>query len=147
MLPGSTMLPGSSIRVVAAVLYDALGRVLIAQRPAGKAMAGLWEFPGGKLEAGEGELEALRRELQEELGVRVDSARAVLELTHDYPDRQVRLSVWAVSGYEGVPAGIEDQVLRWVAPTELRALPLLPADQPIVDFLEDAYQTSLRQAR
>ena len=136
-----------AIRVVAAVIYDGLSRVLVAQRPAGKPLAGYWEFPGGKVEAGESDADALRRELREELGVQMGAARAVLELTHDYPERQVRLSVWVVDGLQGAPSGLEGQCLEWALPAALRSLPLLPADMPVVEWLEANQQTSTRQAR
>ena len=83
-----------TLRVVAGALFDTEGRVLIAQRPAGKHMAGKWEFPGGKIDAGETELQALTRELEEELGVTVLSAARLLQLTHDYPERRVELNMW-----------------------------------------------------
>ena len=125
-----------TVRVVAAVIYDPLGRVLVAQRPAGKALAGCWEFPGGKVESGESGEAALRRELLEELGVRVSALRPVFELRHEYPERHVQLSVWVVDEYTGVPAGLEGQSLRWETPAALRSIALLPADWPIIDWLE-----------
>lgn len=125
-----------TVRVVAAVIYDETRRVLVAQRPPGKALAGQWEFPGGKTEAGESDARALRRELREELGVEVRVARALLEYSHEYTERHVRLSVWVVEEFTGVPAGLEGQQLQWVPPAALRALPLLRADLPIVDWLE-----------
>jgi 8-oxo-dGTP diphosphatase len=125
-----------TVRVVAAVMRDEQRRVLVTQRPAGKELAGQWEFPGGKLEAGEADEAALRRELREELGVQVSAARAAYLLTHEYPERHVELSVWLVDEYAGVPAGLEGQQLRWERPAALRALPLLPADLPIVAWLE-----------
>lgn len=118
-------------------MHDGEQRVLVAQRAAGKALAGQWEFPGGKVESGEPEAAALRRELREELGVQVDSARAVFALTHEYPEQHVELSVWMVEAYSGVPRGLEGQPLRWVRPAALRELPLLPADLPIIDWLEN----------
>jgi 8-oxo-dGTP diphosphatase len=128
---------GTSLRlqVVAGVLYDAEGRVLLAQRPEGKFMAGKWEFPGGKLKAGESEAAALRRELAEELGIEVHECCALVRLEHQYPDRQVSLSVWSVSHYSGSALGLEGQALRWVAPAALFSEDLLPADWPIVDVL------------
>jgi len=124
------------VRVVAAVIYDQARRVLVAQRPAGKALAGQWEFPGGKTEPGESDECALRRELHEELGVSVDAARPLLELAHEYSERHVQLVVWLVERFSGAPTGREGQQLRWVTPAGLRALPLLRADLAVVDWLE-----------
>ena len=123
--------------VVAAVLHDGAGRVLVAQRPPGKAHAGEWEFPGGKQHAGEGQAACLARELREELGVEVASADCapLMELEHRYPDRHVRLHVWDVRRWTGTPASCEGQALRWLAPRELHTVPLLPADGPIVKCL------------
>lgn len=126
----------NGVRVVAAVLYDERQQVLVTQRPAGKSMAGHWEFPGGKVEPGESDAEALRRELREELGIEIISARPLEELTHDYPERRVVLSVWVVSEYAGVPAALEGQPLHWSAAAQLRTLAMLPADWPIVERLE-----------
>jgi len=125
-----------TVRVVAAVIYDEAQRVLVAQRPEGKALAGQWEFPGGKTEDGESDASALRRELHEELGVQVDAARPLLEFSHEYSERHVQLSVWLVERFSGAPAGREGQRLRWVRPAALRSLPLLRADLPIVEWLE-----------
>ncbi len=122
-------------RVVAGVMFDDAGRVLITQRPAGKALGGLWEFPGGKLEPGEGAAAGLARELAEELGVRVHAARPLLKLQHDYPELRVELETLLVERYDGEPAGLEGQALRWVQPAELYTVELLPADRPIVDRL------------
>ena len=124
------------MRVVAAVIYDEARRVLVAQRPEGKALAGQWEFPGGKTDPGESDAQALRRELHEELGVRVDAARPLLEFSHEYSERHVQLSVWLVERFSGVPGGREGQQLQWVTPAALRSLPLLRADLPIVEWLE-----------
>src|SRR3954463_9343610 len=93
--------PKPTLRVVAGVLYDPAGRVLVAQRPAGKSLAGCWEFPGGKIERGESGEAALRRELLEELGVEVSLMRPVFELRHEYPERYVELSVCVVEDYAG----------------------------------------------
>lgn len=124
------------IQVVAAVLRDAQGRVLIAERPAGKPMAGYWEFPGGKLEAGESALAALKRELREELGIHVEQAYRLLNLSHLYPERRVHLDVWRVTRSVGTPAAHEGQRMAWVAPHELSGWKLLPADEPIVAALK-----------
>jgi 8-oxo-dGTP diphosphatase len=123
------------LHVVAGVLYDAEGRVLLAQRPEGKFMAGKWEFPGGKLKAGETETAALKRELAEELGIEMLDCTSLMRLEHQYPDRQVSLSVWSVDQYHGSAQGLEGQALRWVAPAALFGEDLLPADWPIVDAL------------
>jgi len=123
------------ILVVAAALYDAAGRVLIAQRPPGKHLAGRWEFPGGKVASGESESQALARELREELGIEVAASRPLMRLTHSYPDRSVELSMWIVERYTGVPRGLDGQQLRWVAPDELDAEDLLEADQPFIEAL------------
>lgn len=118
------------------MLRDRQGRVLIAERPAGKPMAGFWEFPGGKLEAGEPAFEALKRELQEELGIRVRCAYRLLHFSHRYPEREVELDVWRVTAWEGTPASQEGQHLEWVLPEELGDWQLLPADEPIVATLK-----------
>jgi 8-oxo-dGTP diphosphatase len=98
-------------------------------------MAGLWEFPGGKLQAGEERLAALARELDEELGIAVDDAEPLLELVHDYPDKRVLLDVWRVLRYRGAVTAREGQALRWISVDEFADLPLLAADWPIVERL------------
>ena len=120
------------IDVVVGIVRDPRDRVLIGRRPAGKHMAGAWEFPGGKLQAGEPPLEGLKRELEEELGIIVDDADPFLERCHRYPDRRVHLDVWWVISYGGVARPLEGQILRWVDMTELADASLLPADAPIV---------------
>ena len=125
-----------SIHVVAAVLRDPHGRVLIAERPAGKPLAGFWEFPGGKLEAGEEPVAALRRELKEELGIEVQTAYRLLRFSHRYPEREVELDVWRITAWQGEPHAREGQNLEWVLPEELRDWQLLPADEPIVVALK-----------
>ena len=121
--------------VVAAALYDRAGRVLIAQRPQGKHMAGRWEFPGGKVGAGESEQAALARELREELGVTVAAAQPLMRLTHAYEDREVELSLWIVERFEGEPAALDGQALKWVAPAQLVGEDILEADRPFVAAL------------
>jgi 8-oxo-dGTP diphosphatase len=120
------------IDVIVGILTDGAGRVLIAERPAGKHMAGLWEFPGGKLLPGEPPLVGLERELAEELGVIVEDARPFCELRHRYPDRAVRLDVWWVSRFDGRAESREGQALRWCDAAELSAAAMLPADAPLV---------------
>jgi 8-oxo-dGTP diphosphatase len=123
--------------VVAAALYDQAGRVLIAQRPPGKHMAGRWEFPGGKVGRNETESAALARELREELGVDVTAARPFMRLTHSYDDRDVELSLWIIEQFTGTPAALDAQQLRWVVPAQLPAEDILEADQPFVAELVD----------
>jgi 8-oxo-dGTP diphosphatase len=123
------------VLVVAAALLDAAGRVLIAERPAGKHMAGRWEFPGGKVADGESEREALVRELDEELGVEVISARPMMRLMHRYPDRDVELSMWIVERYRGEPHGLDGQRLKWVERAQLPREDILEADRPFVTAL------------
>ncbi|MGH8396993.1 MAG: Nudix family hydrolase [Gammaproteobacteria bacterium] len=121
-----------TIHVVAAVLKDTAGRVLINQRPAGKPWAGYWEFPGGKIEAGETPFAALKRESHEELGITVHEAESWIHLGHDYPDRHVELDVWRVRRYSGELQARENQSFAWVKLDELSSWNLLPADGPIV---------------
>ncbi len=121
--------------VIAGALFDAAGRVLIAQRPRGRHMAGRWEFPGGKLGFGEDRLEGLKRELAEELGVVVASARPLIRLYHTYPDRRVLLDFWRVIEYQGTPKGLDSQTLAWVKSDDLAGHDLLEADRAIVTAL------------
>lgn len=126
----------ATIDVAAGVLFDEQHRVLITQRPAGKHESGWWEFPGGKIHATESPLQALERELQEELGIGVEKASALLNYTHAYPDRRVNLHVWLVEEISGRPAGIEGQALQWVAISDLMKAGLLPADLRVVEKLQ-----------
>jgi 8-oxo-dGTP diphosphatase len=121
--------------VVAAAVFDAAGRVLIAERPAGKHMAGRWEFPGGKVTPGESERVALARELEEELGIQCMAARPMMRLTHRYPDREVELSLWVVERYRGEPQALDGQRLKWVERARLEAEDILEADRPFVAAL------------
>ncbi|MGA2342789.1 MAG: NUDIX domain-containing protein [Steroidobacteraceae bacterium] len=123
------------IHVVAAALIDARRRVLIAQRPPGKHLAGAWEFPGGKLEPGEGPAQGLERELREEIGVTIGPPRPLLRLHHTYPYGEVLLDVWVVRRYRGRPRGLDGQALRWCDRAALAAADLLPADRPILAAL------------
>ena len=125
----------NSIEVVAGALYDAAGRVLIAQRPPGKALAGRWEFPGGKLHEGETAYDALVRELREELGVEVHSAERLMRYSHPYPERVVWLDMWIVGAWSGEPRSLDGQALKWVDPARLGDEDILEADQPIVAAL------------
>jgi mutator protein MutT len=129
---------GKTVHVVAAVLIDSRGRILIAQRPAGSHLAGGWEFPGGKLESGELPLPALARELREELGIEMGGGphRPLRRVRHSYPDRQVLIEVWVVREYTGIPRGLDGQDIRWCRQQELAGVPLLAADAPIVGALQ-----------
>jgi 8-oxo-dGTP diphosphatase len=124
-----------AIHVVAAAIHDANGAVLVAQRPPHKHQGGLWEFPGGKVEAGESALCALRREIEEEIGIEVLEARPLIRLDHDYLDRRVVLDVWRVLRWSGSPRGREGQPLLWRLPDSLPTLAMPAADAPVVAAL------------
>ncbi|MER2604525.1 MAG: (deoxy)nucleoside triphosphate pyrophosphohydrolase [Siculibacillus sp.] len=130
----------SRIVLVAAVaLLDADDRVLLAQRPAGKSMAGLWEFPGGKVEPGEMPEDTLIRELHEELGITV-KAPCLAPLTfasHRYDDFHLLMPLWVCRRWEGFVVGREGQALKWVRPNRLRDYPMPPADEPLIPHLID----------
>ncbi len=123
--------------VVAAALVDADDRVLIAQRPEGKALAGLWEFPGGKLDAGERPEDALIRELREELGIAVKAA-CLAPLTfasHAYDDFHLLMPLYVCRRWEGFVQPREGQALKWVRAKDLRDYPMPPADEPLIPHL------------
>jgi 8-oxo-dGTP diphosphatase len=125
--------------VVACALVDADNRVLIAQRPEGKQLAGLWEFPGGKLDPGERPEDALIRELAEELGITVRAA-CLAPLTfasHAYDDFHLLMPLYVCRRWEGTATGREGQKLAWVRPAKLRDYPMPPADLPLIPPLED----------
>jgi 8-oxo-dGTP diphosphatase len=124
------------LRVVAAALFDAQRRVLIAERPAGKHMAGWWEFPGGKVGAGESDAAALERDLREELGVDSRAETEVMTLSHEYPDRVVELVLLEARLLRGVPRGLDGQALKWVDCQSLGNERLLPADEPFIAALQ-----------
>ena len=127
------------VLVSAVALVDADGRVLLAQRPEGKSMAGLWEFPGGKVEPGETPEAALIRELQEELGI--DTwASCLAPLTfasHAYDTFHLLMPLFVCRKWHGRPEAQEGQALRWVRPGNLRDFPMPPADQPLIPVLRD----------
>ena len=124
-----------SIHVVAAVITDARGRILLARRTDGRDLAGLWEFPGGKCEPGESPEQALVRELQEELGITVQVGDALINVPQLYPDKRLRLDVRRVTSWQGTPRGVEGQALAWVTPEKLVRYRMPPADQPVVAML------------
>lgn len=118
--------------LVAAAVIRREGRILIAQRPSDKHQGGLWEFPGGKVDAGESVEQALARELQEELGIVVTASRPLIRITHDYPDKSVCLDVHEVSAFTGEAHGREGQPVRWVTPEEMTAYQFPAANLPIL---------------
>ncbi len=125
------------VLVAACALVDADGRVLIAERPAGKTMAGLWEFPGGKVEPGERPEDTLIRELKEELGI-VVNAPCLAPLTfasHAYPDFHLLMPLYVCRRWEGIVEAREGQRLTWARPNRLRDYPMPPADEPLVAHL------------
>jgi 8-oxo-dGTP diphosphatase len=125
------------VSVAACALIDADGRVLLAQRPQGKSMAGLWEFPGGKIEAGETPEQSLIRELEEELGIVVKPA-CLAPLTfasHSYPDFHLLMPLYVCRRWDGTVTAREGQQLAWVRPNRLRDYPMPPADVPLVAHL------------
>ena len=124
------------IRVAVGVLRDSSGQVLIAQRPADSHLAGLWEFPGGKRERGEGRWDALARELREEVGISVCDGHPLIRIVHRYPERTVELDVWEVTRWNGDPYEREGQSVEWVAVSELKRRELPPADLPIIRAIE-----------
>jgi 8-oxo-dGTP diphosphatase len=125
------------VLVAACALVDADGRVLLAERPAGKSMAGLWEFPGGKIEAGERPEQTLIRELKEELGIDVrEPCLAPLTFaSHAYPDFHLLMPLYVCRRWEGAVTAREGQQLKWVRPNKLREYPMPPADEPLVSHL------------
>jgi 8-oxo-dGTP diphosphatase len=127
------------VLVAACALIDRDGRVLLAQRPEGKSMAGLWEFPGGKVEPGETPEACLIRELHEELGVETwESCLAPLTFaSHGYADFHLLMPLYACRKWGGMVAAREGQALAWAAPTALRDYPMPPADIPLVAILRD----------
>ena len=123
------------LHVVAGVLSDAQGRVLLAQRPAGKHSAGLWEFPGGKIEPGETAHAALRRELHEEIGVDIGAIEPLIGVPWDFGEKSILLDVYRVLDFAGAPHGREGQVLAWRHIDELASIATTPPDRPVVAAL------------
>lgn len=138
-LPRPPREPLPLVFVVAVALIDADGRVLLAQRPAGKPMAGLWEFPGGKLHDGESPETALVRELEEELGIDTsESCLAPLSFaSHRYERFHLLMPLYVCRVWKGVARPREGQVLKWVRPENLRDYPMPPADGPLIPVLQD----------
>ena len=127
------------VHVVACALIDPDGRVLLAQRPAGKNLAGLWEFPGGKLEPGERPEEALIRELREELGIEVKEPclAPFTFASHSYADFHLLMPLYVCRRWEGTPRPLEHPQIHWVRPKDMPNYPLTPADIPLIPMLRD----------
>lgn len=127
------------VLVAACALVDGDRRVLLARRPEGKPMAGLWEFPGGKIETGETPEEAVIRELGEELSIhtRAECLAPLTFASHSYPDFHLLMPLFICRRFEGVPVPREGQALKWVRPRDMRELPMPPADLPLVPMLMD----------
>jgi 8-oxo-dGTP diphosphatase len=126
-----------TVLVAACALVDADGRVLLAQRPAGKPMGGLWEFPGGKIESGERPEQTLIRELKEELGivVREDCLAPLTFASHAYADFHLLMPLYVCRRWEGIAVAREGQQLAWVRPQQLKDYPMPPADLPLIPHL------------
>ncbi len=125
--------------VAACALVDTDNRILLAQRPEGKSLAGLWEFPGGKVETGETPEETLVRELEEELGVttKVACLAPLTFASHTYETFHLLMPLYICRRYEGIPQGREGQAIKWVRAKALRDYPMPPADEPLIPFLQD----------
>ncbi|MDM9627173.1 8-oxo-dGTP diphosphatase MutT [Rhizobium sp. S152] len=130
--------PRNILLVVACALIDADGRILLAQRPEGKSLAGLWEFPGGKMEPGETPEETLVRELHEELGIttKVACLAPLTFASHTYEKFHLLMPLYVCRRYEGIPHGREGQAVKWVKPQALRDYPMPPADEPLIPILQ-----------
>jgi 8-oxo-dGTP diphosphatase len=120
------------VHVAVAIVVNAHGEVLISRRQAGTHLAGLWEFPGGKVEPGETNQQALKREISEEIGISIDSARPLIKVCHHYPEKSVLLDTWLVEQWEGEAAGCEGQGIQWVQPKEFSKFEFPDADQAIL---------------
>ena len=127
------------VLVAACALIDPDGRVLIAQRPPGRGMAGLWEFPGGKIEPGERPETALIRELSEELAIRVEESclAPFTFASHAYPDFSLLMPLFLCRRWEGTPVAVEATAIKWVRPRDLHGYPMPAADLPLIPMLRD----------
>ncbi len=136
-VPRTPELTLKAIRVAAGILIDADGRLLVTDRSRATTLQEFWEFPGGKLAAGESAADALCRELAEELGITIQAFEHFCSLEHDYPEMRVAIDFFLVRQWQGTPSGIEGQSLRWLNPSEISPDLLLPADAPVLPQLRD----------
>jgi len=125
------------IEVAVGIVFDQTGRVLVGQRTVKDQYFKKWEFPGGKLEEGESVIDALGREFKEEVGIQVLSSEYLLQVDHDYPDRQVRLYIYTIKDYQNQVIAQEGQALKWVNIAELESLDFLQGNQAIIDALKN----------
>ena len=121
--------------VAAGILRDSDGRVLVTERIGDHSFAGLWEFPGGKIEDGEESISALGRELGEELGIEIVDQSLFMSLDHEYADRSVSIDFYLIEKWRNTPEGRDGQALMWILPEELAEEFLLPADAPVIEAL------------
>lgn len=127
-----------NLRVVMAVIWNtSMDEILICQRPENKNFGGLWEFPGGKVEAGEVDIEALDRELDEEVGILVNDFVHRMDFKHDYEDKVIEFVVYDVYSFEGEPYGRENQATRWISTADLAAEEFPPADYILIDEIKN----------
>ncbi|MCH9698921.1 MAG: Nudix family hydrolase [Gammaproteobacteria bacterium] len=124
------------LKVVVGVLFNQHDEVLISRRHQDAHLGGMWEFPGGKYELGESALQALQRELNEEIGISIMKAEPLIQVQHQYPERHVLLDVWMIRQYRNQPFGRENQALQWVRPDRLNDYQLPPADMPIIKAIQ-----------
>lgn len=134
-VPTASASGSTSIDVIAGVIADPRGRILLARRTEGRDLAGFWEFPGGKREPGESAEAALVRELREELGIEAEPGAPLIAVPQQYPRKRLRLDVRAIASWRGTPRGQEGQALAWVPPHRLPDYPMPPADRPVVAAL------------
>jgi 8-oxo-dGTP diphosphatase len=127
-----SLMPSSMTHVAVGVVQNSQGQLLIAKRPAHVHQGDRWEFPGGKIEAGETSQQALQRELHEEVGIDVRHARPLIRIPYHYPDKQVLLDVWLIVNFVGIPHGKENQPVEWVMPAELEKRSFPAANQPVI---------------
>ncbi|MFV0321533.1 MAG: 8-oxo-dGTP diphosphatase MutT [Alphaproteobacteria bacterium] len=137
------------VYVAAGIMVNEVGKILVAERPKGKSMAGFWEFPGGKIEEGEIPEHALIREFKEELGVdiAIDDIDAITFVSYDYEKFHLFMPVWAIYHWQGELKGHEGQRFKWIEPSELDNLPMPPADIPMVATFKHYCETAARNRK